>query len=73
MKTATSKRGRPEIYTVPLIERVLKMVKPGVRSTKAALEVVAKQSHKKLAYVPFLVAAARHGISVRDRVKAMTK
>ncbi len=75
-KTSTvkkSKRGRPEIYSLQLIERVMKLVKPGVRSVKASLDVVAKQSHKQLSYVPFLVAAARHGISLRDRIAKMKK
>jgi len=64
-----TRRGRPTIYTRELVERVMKLVN-AERTVGEALQSVAKQCHKTLRYVPFLVASARLGLNLRPRNKA---
>jgi len=68
-----SRRGRPTIYTREVIARVMKLVKPGIRTVKEAVEVVAKQSHKSFKYVPFLVASGKLGMNLRHGAKKLAK
>lgn len=72
-KSAVRRQGRPMIYTLELCQRVIKLFKPGERNIKDALLVVAKQSHKTLKYVPFLVACGpkHHNLKIRQTIRKM--
>lgn len=79
MKKQTSHRGRPAIYTKPLITSLVSFAKAQGVSLKAALvpfeksRLSATQRKKKfvasLRYVPMLVAAARVGLNLRNLMK----
>lgn len=75
MKKSTvtsSKRGRPEVYTMPRLEKIVGMVKAG-KTAKAALNSINSKNGLKgktaLKYVPMLVAMARNGISLRAIIR----
>ncbi len=67
--TTPSKRGRPEVYTISRLTKIVDMVKAG-RTAKAALASLNSKNGLKLTYVPMLVAMKRHGISLRAVINA---